>query len=120
MSTSLIVSSSHLSVVGIVITLAGEHWRGFGIRTITINEGSLLALTSVFPLELTGAVVAIKIAAAINCAPCRVTKTNGYFTLVNFVQGVHIKQSLSRATPPPHGKENYYASPPIENASITF
>ena len=58
--------------VGIVISLAGENWREFGISTITINEGSLLALTSVFPLELIGAVVAIKIAAAINCAPCRV------------------------------------------------
>ena len=32
------------------------------------------------------------------------TKTNGYFTLVNLVQGVHIQQSLSRA--PGHGRSN--------------
>ena len=32
------------------------------------------------------------------------TKTNGYFTLVNLVQGVHIKQSLSRAPRPTERK----------------
>jgi hypothetical protein len=47
------------------------------------------------------------------------TKTNGYFTLVNLVQGVHIKQSLSRA-PRPTVASHYYVTPPIENASITF
>ena len=46
------------------------------------------------------------------------TKTNGYFTLVNLVQGVHIKQSLSRA-PRPTVASNYYVTPPIENASTT-
>ena len=35
---------------------------------------------------------------------CGLTKTNGYFTLVNFVQGVHIKQSLSRAPRPTERK----------------
>ena len=46
--------------VGIVITLSGINWREYGVRTITINDGAFLALTSVFPLELLGAVVAIK------------------------------------------------------------
>ena len=58
--------------MGIVITLSGNNWREYGVRTITINEGALLALTSVFPLELLGTVVAIKMAAAIDCPPCRI------------------------------------------------
>ena len=61
--------------MGIVITLSGDNWREYGVRTITINEGALLALTSVFPLELLGAVVAIKMAAAIDCPPAGYTQT---------------------------------------------
>ena len=34
--------------VGIVITLTGDNWKEYGVRTITINEGALLALKSVF------------------------------------------------------------------------
>ena len=49
--------------------MSEDYWREYGVRTITINEGALLALTSVFPLELLGAVVAIKMAATINCPP---------------------------------------------------
>ena len=57
---------------GIVITAAGENWRGIGVRTITINECALLALSSVFPLELVASVVAIKIAAILDTPQCRI------------------------------------------------
>jgi hypothetical protein len=54
---------------GIVITLAGGDWRDAGVRAIRITEGSLIAPSSVFPLELLSTVVAIKISAALdrNC-----------------------------------------------------
>ena len=50
---------------GIVITLAGCDWRDAGVRAIRITEGSFIAPSSVFPLELLSTVVAVKIGAAL-------------------------------------------------------
>ena len=50
-----------------MITLAGEDWRDAGVRAIRITDGHLIAPSSVFPLELLSTVVAIKIAASLEC-----------------------------------------------------
>ena len=78
---------------GIVITLAGCDWRDAGVRAIRITEGSFIAPSSVFPLELLSTVVAVKIGAALG-RDCKI------YTDCQSVQKLlaqkHLLRSMSR------------------------